>query len=149
MATDGALTERQRRNIAQARESFEAWTAGDRGVAISTLAEDVELVVPAELGNPIAAKGVEAFKQWTADWDEAWSRFEMSVKQIEPVGDRHVVLEVGNSGTGAGSGVEVETTLGWVLGVLEDGTCDYISLRLDFESARAVARERDASLKGA
>ena len=146
MATDEALTERQRSNIALARTSFEAWTAGDRNVAISTLADDVELVVPAELGNPITAKGIEAFMHWTADWDEAWSRFEMSVKRIEPVGDRHVVLEVENSGTGAGSGVEVETTLGWVLGVLEDGKCDYMSLQLDFESAQAVARERDASL---
>jgi ketosteroid isomerase-like protein len=146
MATDDGLSESQRRNVDLAQKSFAAWSAGDRQVALSTLAEDIELFVPSDLGNAISSTGIDAFNQWNADWDEAWSQFELSVQLVEPIGDRHVVLEVANVGTGAGSGVEVANTLGWVLGVREDGKCDYIALQLDLESARALARERDASL---
>ncbi len=45
---------------------------------------------------------------------------------------------------GAGSGIEVENSLGWVLGIRE-ARMNFLSLQLDLDSARALAAERDSA----
>jgi hypothetical protein len=58
------------------------------------------------------------------------------------VGDRHVVALIRTTGTGRGSGIEVENVLAWVFGV-RDGLCDYIALLPTREQAVALAEKRD------
>ncbi len=111
---------------------------------MKTFADDVEVFVPAELGNAGTYHGLEGFQSWISSWDDAWSDFRMEVKQMEAVGDRHVVAEVSNTGVGVGSGVEVGNTLGWVFSVREDNRLDYLSLQRDLEAAREHARAREA-----
>jgi ketosteroid isomerase-like protein len=67
----------------------------------------------------------------------------MNVESIEPAGDRHVVAMIRSRGVGAGSGIEVENRLGWVIGVRE-GKMEFLSLQPDREAALELARSREA-----
>jgi ketosteroid isomerase-like protein len=127
------------------RGGLEAWAAGDVDGTLSVLTEDVEVFVPPELGNAGTYRGRDQFMRWTKEWDEAWAEWTMTVERVEPVGDHHVVALVRSRATGAGSGIEVENLLGWVLSVGEDGTCGFISLQPDLDGAIALARERESA----
>jgi ketosteroid isomerase-like protein len=139
-----ASSEEQEANVALARAGLEDWIAGNQEAAIATFTEDVEVYVPAELGNAGTYRGIEQFRRWFADWDEAWAEFEMAIDDIEPAGERHVVAMVVSRGVGAGSGIEVENRLAWVLG-MRDGMMEYLSLQPDREHALALVAERDAA----
>jgi ketosteroid isomerase-like protein len=133
----------QQQNLELARNGLDNWIAGDQEATIVTFADDVEVYVPAELGNAGSYRGVEQFKRWFDAWDEAWSEFEMSVESIEPAGERHVVALIRSRGIGAGSGIEVSNELGWVIGV-RDEKMDFLSLQPTLEDARRLAEERES-----
>ena len=137
-------TPEQETNLELAHGGLVNWIAGDQEAAIATFTEDVEVYVPAELGNAGTYTGVEQFRSWFAGWDEAWSEFEMKIEDIEPVGERHVVAMIQTRGVGAGSGIEVGNVLAWVLGIRE-GRMEYLSLQPDREAAHALVREREAA----
>jgi ketosteroid isomerase-like protein len=137
-------TPEQESNLKLANGGLEDWIAGDQEAAIATFADDVEVFVPPELGNAGSYTGIEQFRAWFANWDEAWSEFEMSIQDIEPVGERHVVAMIGSRGVGAGSGIEVANELAWVLGIRE-GKMEYLSLQPDRDAAHALVREREAA----
>lgn len=134
----------QERNLALAREGFEHWLSGDVEGTLARFTEDVEVYVPPELGNAGTYRGKKEFLEWTSQWDEAWAEFNQEVKEIVPVGERHVVVTILNRGVGRGSGIEVEQVQGWVMGV-RDGLMDYLSLQKSPEVAHELAREREAS----
>jgi ketosteroid isomerase-like protein len=134
----------QERNVELVRDGLASWISGDREGAMATFTDDVEVFVPAELGNAGTYRGVEQFQRWFGEWDDAWSEFVMSVESIEPAGERHVVAMIRSRGVGAGSGVEVENLLGWVLGVRE-GQMEFLSLQPDREAAIELARERESA----
>ena len=137
-----APSEVQAKNVELAGDGLASWIAGDREAAIATFSDDVEVYVPPELGNAGSYRGIEQFRSWFRDWDEVWSDFTMEVRSIEPVGARHVAIEMDSSGTGTASGIEVGNTLGWVMEV-RDEKLEYISIQPDLEAARehALARE--------
>jgi ketosteroid isomerase-like protein len=133
----------QQRNVERFRESLGDWTAGHRGAVVETLTEDVEVLVPPELGNAGRFRGKDAFIEWTREWDEAWSEFDMEIERIEPVGHRHVIATIRSRGRGRGSGIEVENLIGWVLEVDDDELCPFISLQPSYEDALELARSRE------
>jgi ketosteroid isomerase-like protein len=133
----------QGRNVELVRDGLESWIGGDREGAMATFTDDIEVFVPAELGNAGTYRGVEEFQRWFDGWDEAWSEFAMTVESIEPAGERHVVAMIRSRGVGAGSGIEVENMLGWVIGMRED-QMEFLSLQPDRDSAIELARSREA-----
>jgi ketosteroid isomerase-like protein len=142
--TNSEPTDAQERNVALANDGLEDWIGGDHKATIARFTDDIEVFVPAELGNAGTYRGVEQFQRWFADWDDAWSEFAMTVESIEPVGESHVVAMIRSRGVGIGSGVEVENLLGWVIGVRED-RMDFLSLQPDRESAIELARSRETA----
>lgn len=141
MASSGPTPE-QAANLELVSGGLENWIAGDQEATIATFTEDVEVYVPPELGNAGSYRGTEQFRSWFAAWDEAWSEFEMTVESIGPEGDRHVVAMVTSRGVGAGSGIEVENRLAWVIGVREQ-KMDFLSLQVDRDHAVRLVRERE------
>ncbi len=135
----------QERNVELARGGLESWVAGDAEATLATFSDDVETYVPQELGNAGTYHGKDQFLQWTRQWDDAWDEFRTEIREVMPVGERHVVVTVHNWGRGRGSGIEVENEQGWVLGVRKDTLCDFISLQATPEDALKLAREREAS----
>lgn len=130
------------RNLQLVRGGLEDWIAGDREATIATFTDDVEVLVPPELGNAGRYRGIDEFRSWFAAWDEAWSEFNMEIESIEPAGERHVVVIMRSKGVGAGSGIEVENVLGWAIGVRDD-KMDFLSLQPDYEHALELVRERE------
>jgi ketosteroid isomerase-like protein len=135
--------EEQLNKAGLARRGLENWIAGDREAAIATFADDIEVFVPADLGNAGHYKGIDEFRSWFGAWDEVWSDFQMELGVVEPVGRNHVVAHMDNRGTGTASGIEVQNSLGWVLEVTDDGRMAYLSLQRDLDAAREHARERE------
>ena len=144
MANSSELTPAQEANLELAQMGLGNWVSGDREAAIAAFADDIEIYVPPELGNAGSYRGIEQFRSWSREWDEAWSEFEMTIGTIEPVGERHIVALIHSRAIGAGSGIEVENSLGWVLGI-QEGRMNFLSLQLDLDSARALAAERDSA----
>ncbi len=144
MASSGEHTPGQEANLELARGGLEDWIAGNQEATIATFTDDVEVYVPPELGNAGTYMGIEQFRKWFEAWDDAWSEFQMSVKDIEPAGERHVVAIIESRGVGAGSGIEVSNRLAWVLGI-RDGKMEYLSLQPDVEAAHALVGEREAA----
>lgn len=141
MATDP--TEAQARNVELAQRGLGNWMAGHREAAIATFSEDIEIHVPAELGNAGTFHGIDGFHEWNDAWEEAWSEMTITAEAIEPVGDSHVVALIHSRGKGSASGIEVDNHLGWVLCV-DDGKLTYLGLQPDLEAARRHALEREA-----
>jgi ketosteroid isomerase-like protein len=139
------LTPDQQRNVELVKDGLARWIEGDREAAIATFTEDVEVFVPAELGNAGSYRGIEQFRGWFQAWDDAWSEYEMEARSFEPVGEQHVIVEVESRATGKGSGIEVGNTLGWTMEVRE-GRLAYLALMPDMDAARehAVSREGGA-----
>jgi ketosteroid isomerase-like protein len=141
--TTSEPTATQERNLALVSSGLGSWISGDREGAMERFTDDVEVFVPPELGNAGTYRGLEQFRRWFAAWDEAWSEFVMTVESIEPVGERHVVATVRSRGVGAGSGIEVENVLGWVMGTRGE-EMEFLSLQPDREAAIELARSREA-----
>jgi len=149
MATDGPESRADQltgpeRNVALAHDGLMAWNRGEVERTLSTLTDDVEIVVPAEVGNPGSFHGIDGFLRWAGNWEEAWEEFSLEVLEIEPVGQRHVAASLRGLGRGRGSGIEVENRLGYVVGVRGE-QAEFISLQPSFEDARALAAEREAA----
>ena len=76
-------------------------------------------------------------------WLEAWESFTIDVVEFEPIGERHVVGDVRQSGRGRGSGVEVEMRLGYLWEV-RGGKVIRLHIVPDRETALAAARAGEA-----
>lgn len=89
------------------RDAFAAFRAGDIERAFAHAAPDGVTVRAAPLPDPRTYHGregtVQAFIDWTADFDE----FEMTTGEMIDAGER-VVAEIFQRGTGRASGVPVE-----------------------------------------
>ena len=125
-----------------ARAGFEAFNAGDHQRLVKMLAEDVEVFSSPELANAGEFKGREGYIRWIEPWIDAWQGLGMDVREITPVGDRHVVAEVHQTGHGR-AGIEVSMDVAFLFEIRDDGMVGYLALHPDRESALADARERD------
>lgn len=128
--------------IALAHAAWEAYDAGDIEAVLRVFDPDVVVHVPVELANAGTYRGHDEFVRWLAVWNEAWDSYEMRIIESVPVGERHVVSHMRQTGVGRGSGIEVSGTLGWLFEV-HDGLATHIELFGDFDDAVAAARERE------
>jgi len=128
--------------IALARAAWEAYDAGDIDGVLRVFDPDVVVHVPVALANSGTYRGHDEFVRWMAVWNEAWESYEMRIIDMVPVGERHVVTHMSQTGIGRGSGIEVTGDLGWLFEV-RDGLATRIELFGDFDSALAAARERE------
>ncbi len=94
-------------NVALVRSGLEAWSRGDMGAALADLDPNVELHTPPEMANAGTYHGLDGYQVWMGNWMEAWREFEIAIARIEPVGERHVLVELDQRAIGRGSGVEV------------------------------------------
>jgi ketosteroid isomerase-like protein len=101
-------SDRQRQNLEVARAGVEAYQRGDIEAVLAMTAEDNEIFLPPTLPNSGTFRGHEGFLTWVGQWLEAWEEFAVEVRDIEPVGDRHVVATMRQSARGKGSGIPVE-----------------------------------------
>jgi ketosteroid isomerase-like protein len=128
--------------IALTHTAWGAYGAGDIDGVLRVLDPDVVVHVPVQLANAGTYRGRDEFVRWLAVWAEAWESYEMRIIDTVPVGQRHVVSHMRQTGIGRGSGIEVTGELGWLFEV-RDGLASHVELFGEFDAALAAARERE------
>jgi len=132
----------QRRNVELAREGMHAYNRGDFGAVLDLFSPEIEVYAPPNFMNSGHFHGHEGFMEWIAHWNEAWESFEIHVDDIEPIGDRFVVLEAHQQGRGRGSGVPVEQDVIYVY-EMSGARCVHLSVHPDRAAAMAHVRARE------
>jgi ketosteroid isomerase-like protein len=132
----------QERNVAFVREGLEAFERGDLEAVLAMLDPEIEVYAPPEVGNPGTYHGPEGFVEWTVGWFEAWEDFTNEPQRIEPVGRRHVVVEVLQRARGRGSGLPLERHAAFMWEG-RDGRAVAVHLYPTIEEAIEVARRRE------
>jgi ketosteroid isomerase-like protein len=128
---------------ALARKGFEAFNAADINAIMDLLAPDVEVFSSPELANPGTFHGHEGYLTWIRPWNDAWEGLEMEVTATTPVGDRHVVAEVHQTGRGR-SGIEVTMDVAFLFDLNEQGIASFLALLPNREQAVGLAEAREA-----
>lgn len=128
----------QQANVELARKALETYRSGDTEALRSLI--DLEGEVTSDpLGmNTGVYKGFDGYLKWLGQWLEAWEEFEIEVEGIEPIGERHVVVDVRQFGLGKGSGVPVDQRVSQMWEI-RDGKIVRLHLYPDHSQARAAA----------
>jgi ketosteroid isomerase-like protein len=124
------------------RRGFEGFNAGDVNAVIGLLAEDVEVFSSPELANAGTFHGPDGFLEWIRPWAEAWDGLDMEVTATTPVGARHVVAEVHQTGQGR-EGIEVTMDVAFLFDINDEGMTSFLALLQNGEQAVELARERE------
>jgi uncharacterized protein len=109
------------RNAELIRVGFEAFEAGEIDTVLDFLDDDVEIHTAPGLMNSGTYRGRDGYIAWLSEWLEAWEDFQAEAREVEPVGDHHVLVLVNQSGRGVGSGVPVETAFHWAIELGDEG----------------------------
>jgi ketosteroid isomerase-like protein len=135
-------TERQRANLEVARAGYEAFQRSDVEAVLALTDPEVEIYLPPTLPNSGTFHGHDGYLTWLNQWLEAWEEFELRALEMEPVGERHVVTTVHQSGTGKGSGIPVEMEIAYMSEVRE-GRVAALQLYATRDEAVRVAESRE------
>jgi ketosteroid isomerase-like protein len=140
------MADRQENNVQRVREGVNAFNRGDVGGVFAVLADDVEIFSSPALVNAGTFHGHEGYAQWVGQWLDAWDEFTIEVERIEPVGDRHVVVDVRQTGRGRGSGIHVEMRIGYMFDLGDEAT-KALHLYPSWDEALAAARQREGEAR--
>jgi ketosteroid isomerase-like protein len=137
-------SERQRENLEAVRRGYELFNAGDLEGIIGTCHEDVDVYIPTEAA-PIAGtyRGHDGYRKWFSEWLESFDEYTAEVREIEPIGERHVVTLAHQSARGKGSGVPVRMDRGNLFEV-RDGKFLALHIYPSYEETIEVAKRREA-----
>jgi ketosteroid isomerase-like protein len=104
-------------NLELARRSVEAWSQRDAEWFVENTAEDFEFV-PAIIttveGEGGILRGQDGIRQFFADLDEPWERFEIEERDYREI-DEQVVCFVRLRAKGRGSGLELDQPVAMAL----------------------------------
>jgi hypothetical protein len=131
-------TATQQENVALVRTTIEAYNSGEVQLIVHQVHPEIEVYTGPSLINEGTYWGPDGLLQWLEQWNEAWDEFQLSIEKLEPIGERHVVADIRQTGRGRGSGVEIEGNVAHVY-EFEDGICTRFHLYADGDQARAAA----------
>jgi ketosteroid isomerase-like protein len=109
-------------NVELVRSIYATWERGDFSTVTAWVHPEIELVVPdgPEPGRWNGLAGLaEAWRRWT----DAWTDFRAEVEEVLELDDERVLVLIGRSGRGKGSGLELDQigTRGVVVYHFRDG----------------------------
>jgi ketosteroid isomerase-like protein len=120
------------------RAGIEAANCGDIDALLAIFDPEAEFHIAPGLGNAGTYHGRDGILRGFEGWLEAWDDFTVDRADLEPVGERHIIGDVRQSGRGHGSGVEVEMRLGYMW-ELRDGRVVRFHVVPDRDAALAAA----------
>jgi ketosteroid isomerase-like protein len=151
LEASGALPRAQRRacsywgrmanqNIERFYEALGAYEQGDEERLRQMIHPEGEIYGAPGIINSGTYYGFDGFQQWIGHWEEAWEEISYEVGEIVEVGDSVLVVPAHIVGRGAGSGLEVDSTFGWVY-EWKDGLLVRYQVHPSLEEALEAARE--------
>jgi ketosteroid isomerase-like protein len=130
--------------IELAQGGMDAFNEGDMARMLARLTPDVEVYASQDLVNGGEYRGHDGFVSWITTWIDAWEEIHTDVTENTPVGERHVVTAVHQTGRGRGSGIEVSMDIAFLFDVDDDGKCAFLAMLPTAEEAARMAEEREA-----
>jgi ketosteroid isomerase-like protein len=137
-----SVADQQSRNVETVRQAIEAYRRGELDGLLGLAREDFEVYLPPNLPNAGRYVGHDGFLTWLNQWLDAWEDFTIEIKEADPVGARHVVAMVHQSGRGKGSGIPVEMDVAYVWDV-KDGELAALQMYASREEALEAAEQRE------
>ena len=102
------------------RDGMEAFNRGDMTMLATIFDERLESRVGPQLANSGTWRGREGFTEMITTWGEAFESQRNRIIGFTHPDDRHVIAEVHQAATGAGSRVPVEMTLFYLFEFRDD-----------------------------
>jgi ketosteroid isomerase-like protein len=136
--------DRQQENLEIVREGVDAFQRGELEGLLALARDDFEVYVPQSLPNAGRYVGSDEFIAWLDQWLDAWEDFSVEITETTPVGARHVVAVVHQSGRGKGSGIPVDMEAAYLWEVRE-GRLAAMHLYVSREEALRVAEQREGA----
>ena len=104
----------QNPNIQRAYEMLAAYQQGDDDTLRAVIHPEGEVYGAPGIINSGTYHGFEGFQQWVSQWEEAWDEITYELGGVIEVNESILVIPVHIVGRGAGSGVEIDRTFGWL-----------------------------------
>jgi ketosteroid isomerase-like protein len=133
--------------LAEIRQSFEAWNRGDFEHWIAGFAPNCEWYPATEgglLGESTPIRGHDGLRAFAREATEHWEQYRNEVTDLLRRG--RLRLAVGRfRARGRSSGVEIETPMFWVTERNDTGKVIWARSFVDLDDALAAAAQRDAT----
>jgi ketosteroid isomerase-like protein len=129
--------------VALTKRGFQLYAGGDVEGLLEMYSPDVVVTAP-DFMNAGPFRGHAGLMEWMRRWNEAWESLELDVREVEPIGERHVVATVLTSGHGRGSGVPVQRLAYWVI-ELRNRLATYVEVLASRDGALELARRREGA----
>ncbi len=94
-------------------QAFDAYNRGDFEANLAAFDPDVEIHAAPGFINSGDFHGHDGYLVWIGQWNEAWESFTVEPVSVEALDDEHVLVEVRQTGLGAGSGIEIVMNVFW------------------------------------
>ena len=101
-------------NVELVQALLGAYLTRDDETLRSLIAPDGEIYGDAGIINAGTYHGFEGFQQWIRQWEEAWADVSYDLGENIEIGDSFIVVPAHIVGKGVGSGVEIDSTFGWM-----------------------------------
>ncbi len=112
-------------NLEYVAEAFERWNAGEREIEFERIDPEVELHTPLASTRGAPYRGHEGFRQWIADIDEQFERWQLHADEWRILDDG-VILALGEiRARGRESRIEIDQPLAWVFTFRDDRLLRY------------------------
>jgi hypothetical protein len=101
-------------NVQCAYEMLFAYQQGDDEKLRAVIHPEGEVYGAPGIINSGTYYGFEGFRQWVSQWEEAWDEISYDLGEVIELTESILVIPVHIVGRGAGSGVEIDRTFGWL-----------------------------------
>jgi ketosteroid isomerase-like protein len=125
-------------NLRLVREAFERWNSGDHEIDYGTLDPEVEVYGALSSTSGVPYRGHAGFRQWLADIDDQFERWEIWVDEMRELDGDRVLGFGGVRMSGRGSGVELDQPFAWLFTFRAGRLLRYQAFRDRDEALRAA-----------
>lgn len=140
----------QASNVEVAKKGFEEYNrSGPSGVVdlmirLDRLHPDYLVYVHDDLPTAGTYRGVEGYTKVTTEWDEVWSSFTITPREIVEADEDRIMFVVDQQATAKGSGLTVDAEFFYVL-LFKDGRFWQMHMYGDRESAERALEDAGSS----
>jgi ketosteroid isomerase-like protein len=136
------LDARQRENLELADRTFAGFRPEASEEMLPFVDPSIEVHTSSDLANAGTYRGHDGFLSWIGQWLDAWDDYELEVRELTPVGERHVAGTLHQTATGRGSGVPVTLDVGAMV-EFSDRKLSAIHLYPTVAEAERIAERRE------
>jgi ketosteroid isomerase-like protein len=95
-------------------EALAAYQQGQDEIVRGLMHPEIEIYSEPGMINAGTFHGFDGFTRWTRQWEEAWAEIKYEPVELIEVDESILVAAVRVTGRGAGSGLEIDRTFGYM-----------------------------------